>query len=233
MAKRERGQQPEVVRRDGGLCVTFVNTASAKRRSFETYAELLAWGLRCGAVTGGAAERLERTAAERPDDAAGVVRRALDLRACCGRILKGLSRRRRPTEADLELLDADLRAARAAERLVPHGLGCRWVVGDRGGDDLDRVLWLVVSSMAEVLTTKYHLKVGRCAGENCDLLFVDRTPGSPRRWCDRNACGSKINSRRDYRRRVKPVREQRKKRAKERQREYRRKLARKAESEGG
>ncbi|MCP3993989.1 MAG: CGNR zinc finger domain-containing protein, partial [bacterium] len=38
--------------------------------------------------------------------------------------------------------------------------------------------------------------------------FVDRTPGSPRRWCHRNACGSKVNSRRHYHREVKPRREQ-------------------------
>ena len=45
---KSKSKQAEVVRRDGGLCVTFVNSASAKRKSFETYTELLAWAQRVG-----------------------------------------------------------------------------------------------------------------------------------------------------------------------------------------
>ncbi len=208
MAKRRSDKQPALVRRDGGLCVTFVNSASAKRRSFETYPELLVWGQACGTLTGADVERLERAAAERRSDAAEVARRSLELRACFGRILEGLIDRRRPSDADLEALRAELAAVRSAERFVRSGIGCRWVWGDRGGDDLDRMLWPVVMSMAEVLSTKYHLKVGRCAGEGCDLLFIDRAPGSARKWCSMKACGNKVKSRRDYHRRVKPQRQE-------------------------
>ncbi len=234
MAKRKSKQEPELVRRDGAVCVAFVNTASAKRRSFRTYAELLAWGLACGTLTTAEVERFERAAADSPDATAAVARRAIELRSCCERVLKGLIRRRGPSDADLAMLEAELVAVRSAERLVRDGIGCRWVLGDRGGDDLDRVLWPVVTSIAEVLLSKYRFRVGQCAGKGCDLLFLDRAPGSPRRWCDRNACGSKINSRRDYRRRVKPVQEQRKRQAARRNEEYRRKLreAREAKSAG-
>ncbi len=206
MAKRKAKQEPEVVRRDGGLCVTFANSASAKRKSFSTYAELLAWGLRLEALAGDGAERLERLAAERPGEAEAVAHRALALRDSSRRTLRQLIRRQGPSEADLETLRAELEAARSAERWVRDGIGCRWVVGDRGGDDLDRMLWPVVKSMAEVLESKYRFKVGECAGEGCDLLFVDRSPGSPRKWCHKNACGSKVNSRRHYHREVKPRR---------------------------
>ena len=212
MAKRKRKQVPELVQRDGGLCTALVNTASAKRRSVETYAELLAWGHTCGTVTGGDVERLERAAAERPADAEAVARRARELRARFRRILERLVEGRGPTDSDLEALRVELAAAWAARHFARSGIGCRWVWGDRGGDDLDRMLWPVVMSMAEVLSTKYHRKVRRCAGEGCDLLFVDRTPGSPRKWCSRRACGNKVRSRRDYQRRVKPMREDAKRR---------------------
>lgn len=234
MAGHKGKQEPELVRRDGGLCVTFVNSASAKRRSFQTYAELLAWGHSHGAVTSAEVERLERLAAERPADAEAVAGRALELRDCCERTLRGLIRRRGPSEADVERLHAELLAVRSAERWVRSGLGCRWVLGDRGGDDLDRMLWPVATSMAEVLSTKYCHKVRECAGEGCNLLFVDRAPGSPRKWCSMKACGNKVKSRRDYHRRVKPERERarkiaaefHRKRIEELQREAREKLAR-------
>ncbi len=233
MAKGKAKQGPLGVRRDGGLCVTFANSASAKRRSFSSYAELLAWGQRLGGLTGADAERLERIAAERPGDAEAVVRRAFELRDSCRRTLRGLSRRRGSSEADFEILHAELMAARSAERWVRDGIGCQWVVGDRGGDDLDRMLWPVARSIAELLETRYRLKVGECAGEGCDLLFVDRSPGSPRRWCDKEACGSKINSRRHYQKRVKPRRAAAKKQRARSNEEYRRKLreARKRDAE--
>ncbi len=233
MAKRKQKQQPKLVRLDGGLCVTFVNSASARRRSFATYAELLAWGLACDAVTGADVEHLERMAAERRADAVAVVQRALELRSRFGRIFERLASRQGPVDSDLERLDAELRSARAAQRFVRSGIGGRWVWGDRGGDDLDRMLWPVVTSMAEVLSTKYCHKVGRCAGEDCDLWFVDRTPGSPRRWCSKKACGSKVSSHRNYQRRVKPRREATKRRVKERFAEQNRKAreAREREAE--
>ncbi len=72
----------ELARRDGALCAAFVNTASDKRKSLETYADLVAWGLR--------------------------------------------------------------------------------------------------------------------ADEDCDLLFVDRTAGSPRKWCSMEACGRRVKARKHY-----------------------------------
>ncbi len=208
MAKRKSSQEPTVVRRDGGLCVTFVNSASKRRRSFETYAELLAWGARCGAVASADVEGLERAAAERLADASAVARRALELRARFRRILEGLIERRQPTDGDLAKLRDELASARGAQYFARSGIGCRWVWGDRGGDDLDRMLWPVVMSMAELLSTKYCLKVRRCASDDCDLFFVDRTGGSPRKWCSMKACGNKARARKDYYRRVKPRREE-------------------------
>ncbi len=233
MAKRKGKQEPALVRLDGGLCVTLVNSRSAKRRSFETYSELLAWGHACGAVSGADVERLERAAAERRADAAEVVRRALELRARCRRIFQRLMDRQQPLDSDLEVLRAELATARAAQYFARSGLGCRWVWGDRGGDDLDRMLWPVATSMGEVLSTKYCLKVGRCAGEGCDLMFVDRSPGSRRKWCVKRTCGRKVTSRRDYQRRVKPAREASKRRVREKLREENRRAreAREREAE--
>lgn len=206
MAKRK--QEPELVRKDGALCLTFVNSASSKRRSFSVYAELLDWGLAAGTLTGADLERLGRAVAERRADGGAVVRQALELRARFARIFEGVLRRQGPLERDLAALEAAIASALSARRLVPSGLGCRWVWGDRGGDELDRMLWPVVMSMADLLRSPKSLaRVRRCAGEDCGLLFVDRTPGSPRKWCSMKACGSKVKAKRDYYRRVKPARE--------------------------
>ncbi len=202
MAKR-KSDQPALVRHDGGLCAYFVNTASSKRRSIGSYADLLDWGQRAGALGSSDAQRLERMAGKRPADAESALRQARELRDCLERILLALARNQRPVVADLDALSKARGRVLAAQRLAPIGTG-GWLPdwGDRGGDDLDRMLWPVVLSAVETLSPKYYRKVCQCAGDDCDLILVDRSPGPTRRMCRR--CGARSRSRKYYRNKVKP-----------------------------
>ena len=206
--KKRTPDLPEQVRRDGALCAVFVNTASAKRASLATFDELLAWGRHHGALGDSDFERLAHAAAERPAAAAEVLRRALELRDRLARILDALVAHTAPAAEDLAALESDYARALAVRRLVPAtGGGYRFSWGDHGGDD--RVLWPILESAIDVLTSRYHRKVHRCAAEGCDLLFVDRTPGSPRKWCDMKTCGTRSGSVKYYRRTLKPRRDRR------------------------
>ena len=197
-----RKNQTELVRHDGVLCATFVNTGNPKRKPISTYADLLAWGQRHRVLAAAEAQRLTRLAGERTADAEAVGRRAGELRALVERILLALSKRRTPADADMETLNDALSEVMANRRLVPAESGFRWAWGDRGGDDLDRVLWHVLLSTADLLSSKFHRKVCRCAGEGCGLILVDRSQGSPRKWCRR--CGTLARSRKHYHTTVKP-----------------------------
>ncbi len=203
MAKRKTDQQPELVRLDGGLCANFVNTGSGKRHSIGSYADLLDWGRRAGALSSSDAQRLERMAGERPADAAAALGKARELRNCLERILLVLARHQKPAAADLHTLSEARGEALAAQCLAPAGAG-GWLPswGDRGGDDLDRMLWPVVLSAVETLSPKYYRKVRQCAAEDCDLILVDRSPGRTRRMCRR--CGARSRSRKYYHNTVKP-----------------------------
>lgn len=212
MAKRKKTLEPAIVRQDGALCVAFANSASRKRRDFATYAELLALGVTLGVLDAADVERLERCAVERPEAARAVARRALILRSGLRRLLKALADCQSLPAPELEALNQELALALSARRLIANGTGCRMDWGDRGGDELDRVLWRVVSDAADLLCGKLHRRIGRCAGERCDLLFVDRTGGSPRKWCSMDACGNRVKALRDYHRRIKPERKRRDKR---------------------
>lgn len=203
MAKRKSNPLPAFVRHDGGLCAHFVNTDSRKRASIGSYADLLDWGQRAGALSSSDAQRLERAAAERPADAEAALGQARELRNRLERILLALARRQRPAAADLAALSEARGRVLAAQRLAPAA-GGGWVMdwGDRDGDDLDRMLWPVVLSAVETLSPKYYRKVCRCAAEDCDLILVDRSPGRTRRMCRR--CGARSRSRKYYRNTVKP-----------------------------
>lgn len=197
--KRSRNGEAAEVRRDGALSVTFVNTASGRRRALATWADLLAWAVRCGAVGAGEAPRLERAAARR-SVGADFVRRAAELRALLERIVVACADRVRPAAADLEALNGELGAALAARRLVAAGDGYRWTWDADRGPGLERLLWPVVLSAAELLESGAHRRVRRCAGEGCGLFFVDRSPGAGRKWCSMRSCGGRVKSRRHYRR---------------------------------
>lgn len=206
MAKRKRKQDeaPEQVRRDGALCVHFVNTESRKRASFDSYRELVTWAIRAGVVSATDGQRLQRDAAEDLAAAAAVAHRARGLRDVLRRILEALRERRRVADEDLDALNVELDGASAARKLVAVGDGFEWVLG--AGDELDRMLWPVALSAADVLTSKYRYQVRRCAGEDCDLLFVDRTAGSPRKWCSMEDCGNRVKALRHYHHTIKPRR---------------------------
>ena len=225
MAKRKRRsktRKPELVRRDGALCAAFVNTATPRRRPLVTYADLLAWGKRAGELSAADAERLARAAAERPAEAEAVVARAEEARLLVERILLALAENRHPAVADLDAFNAELGAALSARRVVRDGDAYRWAWSD--GEELDRVLWPVLLSVADLLASEHRRRVRQCGAEDCSVLFVDRTSGSPRKWCDRKTCGHRTRALKYYHSKVKPRRgRRRKKRA-------RRELRRKEES---
>ncbi|MCK4470533.1 MAG: CGNR zinc finger domain-containing protein, partial [Anaerolineae bacterium] len=74
-----------------------------------------------------------------------------------------------------------------------------WVLGE---NDLDRMLWPIVRSAAELLTSGDLRKVRQCAREGCDWLFVDASKNHSRRWCSMNMCGSRVKARRYYQRKT-------------------------------
>lgn len=199
--KSKTSRETDWVRRDGGFCPAFVNTASAKRTPIETYGDLLAWGRRCDALGEADARRLERAAGQHPEAAAEVVAKAKELRRGMERILLALVDGEAPPADDLEALNAVIGQVLGQRRLVPAADGYhQWGWDDRDGDDLDRMLWPVVLSAAEILVSRLRRRVGRCAGEGCDLLFVHRAGGSPRKWCDMKDCGRSVRDRKHYQR---------------------------------
>ena len=64
------------------------------------------------------------------------------------------------------------------------------------GDPLDQARAAVAGSLAHFLTDHDPTRLRSCASETCRWLFVDRSPGRRRRWCDMRVCGNRTKVRR-------------------------------------
>lgn len=199
----------------GRLCLDFVNTvggripaAAIKKQGrqafdaveidndkFDEYADLLAWGWHAGVLDESEARRLWRESRRRPEEAGAVLRRAVVLREALYRLFKSLAAKERGHAVDLELLNEELAAVRASERLVRDGDGFVWRSLEARGA-LDKVLFAVTRSAAELLTTGDLSRLRECGGAKCGWLFEDTSKNRSRQWCDMKDCGNLAKVRR-------------------------------------
>jgi predicted RNA-binding Zn ribbon-like protein len=184
----------------GRLCLDFVNTLSGRRADpterLLAYRDLAAWGLQADVLNDEEARRLMRIAAQHPRDAARALSEAGALREALYRIFSAVIDGSAASEADLVILNTALSRALDRVRVVsrPRGFTWAWAAGDR----LDRMLWPVLRSAAELLVSDDVHRVRRCAAESCDWLFLDASRNHSRRWCDMRDCGNRAKARRYY-----------------------------------
>jgi predicted RNA-binding Zn ribbon-like protein len=189
----------------GRLCLDFVNTLSTRidelsRDYLNAYGDLVAWGRHAGVLTDDDVQALHREADRCPHVRAAALKDAILLRETIYCIFSSISENREPAETDLAALNSWVHRALSRLVLVPSGSGYEWswAVDE---DDLDRILYPVVRSAADLLTSGELGKICRCAREGCDWLFVDSSKNQSRRWCSMKQCGSRVKARRYYRRR--------------------------------
>jgi len=209
MASHDAGTPFKLV--GGRLCLDFINTVSGRlprpgrpARDYADvveeewlagYGDLLQWGRIAGILSPTEADALARSARAAPAKASRVAARARELREAMYRIIVAVTRRWPPDAADVERLNRELARARTHERLTPDGqkFGSTW---QSDAASLDRVLWPVVRSAAELLLSDDVERVHRCDGDDCRWLFFDTSRSRNRRWCDMADCGNVAKVRR-------------------------------------
>ena len=186
----------------GELCLDFANTLGGSRQRpkerLKSYADLLAWGSQAGILNDEDVRRLGRLAAEHPRKAAAALADAIALREALFRVIAAVIARTPPADEDLATLNGALPRALEHLRVAPCAKGCEWEwAGEEGA--LDRMLWPIARSAADLLVSAEVQRVRRCANqEECDWLFIDTTRNRSRRWCDMRSCGNRAKARRHY-----------------------------------
>jgi predicted RNA-binding Zn ribbon-like protein len=132
-----------------------------------------------------------------PGDAARLLAEAIGLREAIYRLFAAFADGTAAAPADLDLVNRALAAAPARQQLVERERGYGWAIAEAAGA-LPVLLAPVLWSTADLLIAAGERRVRRCANDRCLWLFVDRSKGGTRRWCDMSACGNRAKSRRHY-----------------------------------
>lgn len=185
----------------GSLCLDFVNTVGGRaaagtaiRDKLASYEDVLGWSLLAGSLDRAAFRGLAATAARDPARAAALMRRAIRLRETLYRIFIRMLHGARPAAGDLAAFAAELAAARASQHLVLGAGSFVWKLSE-SAESLDRVLWPVSLSAADLLTSGDLDAIRLCAGHECGWLFLDTSRNRQRRWCDMRDCGNRAKVR--------------------------------------
>jgi len=195
----------------GRLCLDFVNTVGGRvgtprattrnfadhvvREKLTGYGDLVGWGQLAGVLTARDRDGLLRASRIRPSEADRVYRRSLDLREAAYRLFKAALEGWEPRREDAQVLNQEVSVARTHERLVGTSKGFTWEWDDRG-PLLDRVVWPLACSVADLLTSKDLARVRQCGGLECGWLFLDTSRNRSRQWCDMRDCGNLAKVRR-------------------------------------
>ncbi len=193
----------------GLLCLDFVNTVDDRtdehpQELLVDYDDLVAWSSQARVLSEREAQELREKAKKHHAEANRALRRAVEVREAIFRIFKAVAEGGSLQDEDLVLLSARVAEAQEHARIVPGTHGFRWDwIGT--GSELDCMLWPVVRSASDFLTSDELDTVRVCASDTCNWLFIDTSKNHSRRWCNMKSCGNREKARRFYNRKKSSV----------------------------
>lgn len=185
----------------GHLSLDFVNTLKDRveepEEQLNGYGDLLEFARQAGGMSRDEVAELAREAAADPESAARVTALAVRTREAMYRIFGAIARGGEPDDINLETFNSVLVEGLAKARLVRDRGAYRW---SWAGDCrcLERPLWQVAHSAADLLASDQLDRVRVCDSGTCEWLFMDESRNRSRRWCDMSTCGNRAKARRHY-----------------------------------
>jgi predicted RNA-binding Zn ribbon-like protein len=187
----------------GSLCLDFANTADwhaseEPQERLDQYTDLLLWGWAANLLNKNQAQDLLQAAENQPQAAVKVYERAIQLREVLYRIFSQTAGQELPRNEDLAFFNSALQNVMPHLRLInsAEGFVLHW---QESRDALDRMLWPVIQSAVDLLTSGDLDRVGECADDRgCGYLYLDTSRNRSRRWCSMESCGNRAKAMRHY-----------------------------------
>lgn len=187
----------------GSLCLDFANTLSDRPTctgdKLSSHRHLISWGVQAGVLENHTALKMRDGSIGDSDKDGQAFRKAIAFREVIYRVFSAIARGEDPSAKDLSAFNRLLAPTMGHLRVAADsgGFSWQWKYEDLG---MERILWPVARSAAELLVSEENGLVRECASNTCSWLFLDRSRNRKRRWCDMNTCGNRAKARRHYRR---------------------------------
>jgi predicted RNA-binding Zn ribbon-like protein len=186
----------------GALCLDFLNTiheygAADPQEELDHWNDFIAFGYQAGAITQKEAKVLFQSANENPSMAGKALSMAKDFRQSLYRIFSAIAHSKSPADKDLDTLNQQLARSLPNLKLRKKARGIEWTWKE-DQKNLERILWPIMHSAAELLTSKEQGLIRECGSKTCTWMFLDRSKNRTRRWCDMKTCGNRAKWRRFY-----------------------------------
>jgi predicted RNA-binding Zn ribbon-like protein len=170
------------------FCNTFAGWDDPEHGDYlRTYDHLAVFAAAWDLIDDDVAAELRVVAEARPGAARGALEAARDLRESIYRTLV-----QPQPGAELDHVAEAIRRSFDASDLVVEGGRPAWRLDASAG--LRVPVHAVARAAAGFLTSPDAAGVGRCPGQGCGWLFLDR--GGRRRWCTMSTCGNRAKARR-------------------------------------
>jgi len=187
----------------GWLCLDFANTmewhaSESPEETLKAYADLVEWSADKGIISGEAKHMLLKKSEEKPGEGQAVLEKAREIRESIYGILSDAVHGNPVKVTDLNEFNRAVASTLSHSRLAPYDGRLKWGWDSRS-DKLDLVIWPVVKSAVDLMTSDAMKRVGQCADDRgCGWLFWDSSRNRSRRWCDMKDCGNRAKVRRFY-----------------------------------
>lgn len=159
---------------------------------------MLLWGWAANLLNKNQAQDSRHAADSQPQAAVEVYEQAIKLREVLYRIFSHTARQELPANEDLAYFNSALQNAMPHLRVISsaEGFALHWQESRRA---LDRMLWPVIQTALDLLTSGDLDRVGECADDRgCGYLFIDTSRNHSRRWCSMESCGNRAKAMRHY-----------------------------------
>ena len=204
MSAEQRPQEFQFDLSGGHLALDFANSVSRRdspQRTVEhlrNYRDLVAFARQTGILSQDQAEGLEWRAFTNSRAGLRALRTAVGLREAIYRVFHALANGKPASAPDVRRIDKAVHAVLHRRHIAGEDGSYRWQWD--ANLDLQRVIWPVIESAAQLLTSPEVKRVRQCQASDCYWLFLDTSRNHSRRWCSMEACGNREKARRHYHR---------------------------------
>ena len=182
------------------LCLDFANTWGNREDETDDrlscYGDLVEWASQAGIVDDAGSRSLQRHANRHPAEADEAFGAAIALREVVFRVCSAAAAECSPDGSDLEVLNRWFFSV--PPRLLCRGGECCEWEWPKDEDNFLRVMWPVLRSAGDLLTSATVRRIRECGAPDCSWLFIDTSRGGRRKWCDMSVCGNRAKARRYY-----------------------------------